>query len=152
MISGYVKNLKENLLQIKYGILKTTGILLLKESHSFVIETHKVTDEGYLWCTASYILPPDLILERNFAVKLKYIQKATGLFVKVTGRAKVINPSFNAKYFEKNESTGVKENLLLLKIKIEEAQYYKKKSISAYTSFLQAVNNFTFRVLPGTRA
>jgi len=152
MISGYIKNLKEHLLQIKYGILKTTGIPLWRISHSFMIETHKVTDEGYLWCTASYTLPKDLIFEKSFPVKLKYIQKASGLFVKVTGRAKVINPSFNTKYFEKNESTGVYENVLLLKIKIEDAHYYKKRSISPYTSFLQAINNFTLRVLPGTKA
>ncbi|MBC7827642.1 MAG: hypothetical protein H7122_07850 [Chitinophagaceae bacterium] len=152
MIAGYIKNLKENLLQIRYGILKITSIPLLRISHSFMIETHKVTDEGYIWCTAAYPLPSNLIYEKSFAVKVKYIQKTTGLFVKVTGRAKVVNPSFNTRYFEKNESAGMTENVLLLKIKIEEANYYKKRTISAYTTFLQVVNNFTFRVLPGTRA
>lgn len=152
MISGYIKNLKENLLEIKYGILKTSGVLLLRHAHSFMIETHKVTDEGELWCTASYTLPYDLIFQKGFPVKLKYVQKATGLFVKVTGRAKVINPAFNTKYLGKNEGNESDKNVLLLKVKIEEAHYYKKKTISAYTSFLQAINIFTFKALPGTRA
>lgn len=149
MRSGHVKNLKENLLQIKFGILKTGGIPPFRYSNSLMIETHKVTDEGYIWCTAPYSLPSELFMKASFGVKLHYVQKATGLFIKVTGKAKVINPSFNTKYFEKNESSGVNEKVLLLKVKIERVHYYKKKSLSPYTSILQAVNNFTLAILPG---
>ena len=145
------RNKKQMLEEIKFGLLQTSGTPFLKLSRSLVIETLKVTYDGEIWCTSPDSLPPAFVSGKFFGVKLKYIQKNAGLFIKVTGRARVINPSFNNGTSEKNVE-GKQQNVLLLKVVVEEGHQYKKTSVSVYTSFLQAVNNFTFRILPGTKA
>jgi hypothetical protein len=150
MKSATIKNMKQTLEEIRFGILQTSGTPFLKFSHSIIIETLKVTDDGCIWCTSAS-LPAGLVSGKYFGVKLKYVQKAAGIFIKVTGRARVINPAFSI-YTTDDGIRGSQQNVLLLKVKIEEAHHYKKRSISSYTSFLQAVSNFTFRILPGAKA
>jgi general stress protein 26 len=146
MIHNTIEKLKADLEQIKFGILKTTGNSLLKLSHSFMINTFKVDHNGHLWCSASALLPSESAKRKGFTAQLRYVHKAQGLFVKVTGHATVVHmnsPEVN-EFVEKDIFTG-KDNACFLKIKIEEVHYYRKKSISASTSFLQAVNMFTFK-------
>jgi hypothetical protein len=151
MKSINIRSMKQMLEEIKFGLLQTSGTPFLKLSRSLVIETLRVTDDGAIWCTSPDSLPPAFVSGKYFGVKLKYIQKGAGLFIKVTGKARVINPSFNSGALAKNVE-GKQQNVLLLKVIIEEGHQYKKTSVSGYTSFLQAVNNFTFRILPGTKA
>jgi general stress protein 26 len=143
MVYGNIERLKDNLEQIKFGILKTAGSTLLKLSNSFIIETCKVDHNGDLWCTSSVLLPSDLSHRKDFAAQLKYVNKAEGLFIKISGHATLMDVN-SPEVHEIQELVNAKPRKnSLLKIKIEEVQYYKKKSVSAYTSFLQAVNIFT---------
>jgi len=151
MINVNLKNLKDKIEQINVGILKIQSPLL-PFSQSIIIETCKVDGDGYIWCTSSHTLPSNYLGGKNVGVTLKYIQKSEGKFIKITGRAKLISISQRV-IGSSSEKTLNKEyeKVFLLKIEIEEVHSYKKKTISAYTSFLQAINSYTFQLVPGTK-
>ena len=147
-----IEIIRQKLEQIRFGILKTNVTSFLQSSRSFIIETTRVTDDGFLLCTTADFFPPDLSGGKSFGVNLNFIQKAEGLFFKITGRAVLINnKSLDNNPIESRTDVGHQEQLSFLKVKIEEAHHYKKKSVSAYTSFLQVINIFTL-VLPATKA
>lgn len=144
MVYDNIERLKMKLQQIRFGILKTTNTPFLQLSRSFIIETRKLDYDGYLWCTAD-LSASTLTLGKGFAAQLKYVYKPEGLFIKVTGHASVVDPrSLHGHESAEINDFSKEESSCLLRIKIEEVQYYKKKSISAYTSFLQAISVFSF--------
>lgn len=145
MMHDNLQKLKRNLEQIKFGILKTTGSSLLKLTYSFIVDTCKVDCDGYVWCIATAPLPAELTQKKGFAAQLKYVHKVDGVFIKVTGIATPIDAnSPDGEAFLHTNMVVITTNQCLLKLRIEEVHYFKKKSISAYTSFFQAVNIFTF--------
>jgi hypothetical protein len=149
MTQGSVEKLKEKLEEIRFGILKISGIPFLKISKSFIADTCKVDYDGYLWCTIPDTVPFGLSDGKAFTTQLKYVQKQEGLFIKVIGQAMTVKNGWRgeAKTFEKENLINSNDNTTLIKIKIEEVQYYRKKSISACTSFLQAINILTLNPL-----
>jgi hypothetical protein len=144
MKSGNVDNVKRKIEQIRFGILKISGAPALSIPSSCMIETLQLTDDGYLWCTTHCPPSPKWLRAQGFRVKIKYIQKTEGLFIKLTGQAEVINNKLPGSHKDPiQELSDNKELKLLLKIRIEEAHCFQKKSISPYTSFLQSINNYT---------
>lgn len=105
---------------------------------SFMIETLNLTEDGYLLCSTTSL--PALIKTAtgSFRVKLKYIQKAESLFIKLVGRASIIRSSFLNEIGSKQA-----DDKTFIKVKIEEAYCFQKKSTSPYTSFLQSMNTFS---------
>ena len=116
--------IEQQILKIKFGILKASKTFALKSPISFMIEAIDVID-GCVFCRASdtTMSSPGV----NSKVILKFIQKQEGLFIKLTGH--VLKTADG-----KND---------LIKIRIDEAYCFQKKSTSPYTSFLQTLGVFT---------
>ena len=146
MKPGKIENIRQQLLSIKFGILKTTKTAFLHSSRSFMIDTSDITEDGYLYCSTDDVVPTDLTSGKKFAVKLSFISKEEGLFIKLAGKVvdcKNQTIGQSASSIEKIDRYS-NEPTCLIKVKIDEVHCYKKRSTSPYTSFLHAINNFTF--------
>lgn len=145
MVYENIEKLKQKLHLIKFGILKTQGTPFLQLSRSFIIKTCKLDYEGYLWCTAD-LSAAGLVAGKGFAAQLKYVHKPEGLFIKLTGHASVVDAGSlpENELAEEVADISKTKSVGLFKIQVQEVQYYKKQSISACTSFLQAINIFNF--------
>lgn len=137
MKPGNIYNMKQALEKIRFGIVKMMHHSFLTDPVSFMIETLAFTDDGHLWCTTTG-LPAECIQSNNFPVNLKYVQKTQGLFIKLVGRAEIV------------QSGGTDQ--MLIRVRIDEAQGYMKQNTSPYTSFLQSINNFTIGRQPSSRS
>jgi hypothetical protein len=138
MLDGNLEFVKSKIEYIKYAIMKVPGKPFLQASR-FMIESHKADDSGYLWCSTKDPIPKQLLKQPDFAVCIKYVLKEENMFMKVTGRASVVNRSPEA---HASEDRTVYP---LLRIQIREAVYFKKKTLSQYTSVLQAVWKFSVK-------
>ena len=123
---------------IKIGLLKIPGSFFHLPSRA-MINAIQVDDDGYLWCTISSSGSRP-ITSRPVPVKVKFIQKTDGIFMDITGKAEVV-PNSSIK------NADLKKEDILLRISIEEVKTYQKKTISAYTSFLQIIHSFSFHRL-----
>ena len=145
MKSGKIENIRQKLLAIRFGILKTTTTPFLQSSRSFMIDTSEITEDGYLYCNTDDLVPQDLTARKKFGVKLNFISKDEGLFIKLAGRVMDCKKHTSGRWTSIGESnTDSAESTCLIIVKIDEVHCYKKRSTSPYTSFLQAINNFTF--------
>jgi|GEM_PF-4016182 len=142
--SGNIEIVKQMIEQIKYGILKISNVPSSKDGHGLMFKTLKVTDDGHVWCSLNKMISFALTDGKNRSVELKYIQKAEGLFIKLSGSAEVVKNSFF-----KNQVLVHRQNIIprnhvsMLKVKIVEWHCYKKRSTSPFTSFLQAIDTCT---------
>ncbi|MDF2191677.1 hypothetical protein [Paraflavitalea sp. CAU 1676] len=124
--------LPDNLKFVKRFIERTFfGALKLNDSDTqerFLVETVFVDANQYLWCCCADELPVDA---DKFPVSVKYIDKVKGIYMKVTGIASRIMPqpqpgSAAALDHDIEELTG-NNNLTLLRVKMTETVYYKKR-------------------------
>ena len=142
MKSGKIENIRQKLLSIRFGILKTSTTPFLQSSRSFMIDTADITEDGFLYCNTTDNVPSDLTGGKKFAVKLNYISKEEGLFIKLAGKVVACKNDLADKRPSDEDSSA--KAVCRIKVKIDEVHCYKKRSTSPYTSFLQAINNFTF--------
>ena len=141
MKPGNMYNVRQALEKIRFGIVKMINSAFVKDPVSFMIETLVLTDDGHLWCTATG-LPAECIQSNKFPVKLSYIQKGQGLFIKLAGRAEIVENDLQSNDpIKRKLSTG--QTQMLIRVRIEEAQGYQKQSTSPHTSYLQSINHFT---------
>ena len=141
---------KEKVEQLKFAILRVSGKPFLPLNRCLV-ETQRTDDDGNIWCTTTAALPKVLLSEKGFEVSLKFAHKEEDMFLDLKGLAYI------EEYSEliRDEVTGSKVNFrkerkILLRIAVNEAGYFRKKSLSRYTSVLQSIWSFSFRSwIPG---
>ena len=115
-----------------------------------MIETLQVTAEGDLFCVPVHSPTINFARLQNRKVKLKYVDKSTGVFIKVVGRVSVSRDSLPSEghNIQRRGQPGDAQSILM--VKVEEVHCFQKQTISPYTSLLQSVNNFTMnRILAG---
>ena len=96
-----------------------------------IVSTLKVDDFGFVWLAVQKPTQNLSEFEQEFPVKLDYYRKGTGYFLQVTGRGfMVTDPE------EMNLMTDLldvkqpgNENMALVKVKIQKADYYQTKSM-----------------------
>jgi len=150
MANNNFKYLQERISVIKFGILKLPS----KSISGFtqvLIETDKVDENGNLWCRTKDKIPASLLAAKEFKVNLKYIQKQEGIFIKISGIASIAEMVDLAmekagEKFPVNSSAKT----TLLKIRVTDADLFKKKALSHYTSVLQSIFRFSLQRLPKT--
>jgi general stress protein 26 len=140
MLDGNLEFFKTKIEYIRYAVMKVQGKSFLN-ANRFMIESHQADDNGFLWCSTKDRLPKQLLRQPDFPVCIKYVLKEENMFMKITGRASLVNRNPG------EEETLEPETGRLLRIKISEAVYFKKKTLSQYTSVLQAVWKFSFKNL-----
>ena len=148
---GNLETVKLKIQRIRLGLLKATGNHALDLHTSCLIEVLRFTEDNYLWCITTGLSSSDISKTHNAKVKLKFIRKEEGLFIKLTGRAEVID--LHAVAFNPEMKSGrLQPKPVMLKIKIEHADCFQKRSTSRYTSFLQSVSHLASNTaLAGTR-
>ena len=97
-------------------------------------------DSGTIWLTTNDPLPKILISPKGFNVQLRYVNKDEEKYLQVEGRA------FIEQYAEcvtaepeEEKVTFKNQKNILIRVDVSTAEYFKKKTVSKYTSFLQSV-------------
>jgi hypothetical protein len=136
-----LETVKLKIQRIRLGLLKATGSHALNIHTSCLIEVLRFTDDNYLWCITTDLNSADISRTHNAKVKLKFVRKEEGLFMKLTGRAEIIDAPA-AGFNSGMKSGSLQHKPVMMKIKIDNADCFQKRSTSRYTSFLQAVSHF----------
>ena len=146
-----LETVKLKIQRIRLGLLKATSSHALNIHTSCLIEVLRFTDDNYLWCTTTDLSSSDLAKTHNAKVKLKFVRKDEGLFMKLTGRAEIID-SYAVGFKSEIQSGRPQPKPVMLKIKIDHVDCFQKRSTSRYTSFLQSVSHFAGnKALAGSR-
>lgn len=132
-------------------MVKVTGKPLLKQDR-FLSEALYADYDGNLWVKLKDELPGQLKNSKGFHVTLQFIHKEEDMFLKAKGKAIIEeHPESIPEQYSSEESSL--SNGPVLKIEMHSASYFKKKTLSQYTSKLQNICNLTLkRVLPGVKA
>ena len=147
MTNYNLRFLQDRIRHIRYAILKVSGNSFAQFSNGLA-DTILVDDEGVLWCSLSDEIPALLLNQHEFRVRLKYIDKDQGFFIRLSGNARIVHSSKEmGELLNQNEILLTPVNRILLKIKITNADLFKKRILSRYTSVLQSVFNFSVKTL-----
>ena len=142
-----LKNLHDQIKHIRFGILHISTKSLVPFSN-LLVEAIEIDEHGDLWCLTADSVPGLFLNVKGFKVSLKFVQKQQGLFVKLVGNATVAHYSENMD--EPAPDKGVshrRSHKTMLKIEVLEADLYRKRSLSRYTTILQSVFRFSLKSL-----
>ena len=141
MRSGNLESVKLKIQRIRLGLLKASGGYALSIPTTCLIEVLQFTNDNYLWCITTDLSPSELMKTHNTKVKLKFVRKDEGLFIKLIGRAEIVDTDADGVRSE-TKNTSRQHKTVMMKIKIEHADCFQKRSTSRNTSFLQSISHF----------
>ena len=140
MRAGNLESVKLKIQRIRVGLLKASGGHPLSIPTTCLIEVLRFTNDNYLWCITTDLSSSELTKTHNTKVKLKFVRKDEGLFIKLTGRAEIVGTHADSVRAEMKNTS--RHKTVMMKIKIEHADCFQKRSTSRYTSFLQSISHF----------
>ncbi|HMJ46022.1 MAG TPA: pyridoxamine 5'-phosphate oxidase family protein [Ferruginibacter sp.] len=118
--------LKEKIKDIKIALFKSEINSELQLPNN-IIQTLKVEDDGHIWfltsCTGDYAKN----VARSFYAYLDYYKKGTECRLQVSGRANIIEDDDDAFLAMSNYSKGIASRLVLVRMKIMQAEYFENK-------------------------
>ena len=136
--------LQEKIRQIGSAIFFNLSDSVLKLPTS-IVSTLRVDDYGFVWF---FIQKPKQNLkefETEFPVRLDFFKKGTRYFLQVTGKGWVVSDPEEMNMLEsftddaKRMAMG---EMVLVKVKIQKADYYESKSSERHSWWQNAVNAF----------
>ena len=134
-------DLQEVIESVRFGVVRITEKSLFSNNRCLVETTH-VDESGYIWCITSDTLPAAYQSGKTFPVSLKYVNREQHNYLKITGESTIVE-------VKQDLASGKKgRNLTYIKIRVLEAQFFKKKTLSKYTSIFQSVWKISFRIFP----
>lgn len=147
MFNGDLEFIKGKIEYIKFARMKIKGKPFLKENR-FIIEAVRMDESGNLWATVKQPLPQILIGPKGFQVTLQFVHKEEDMFLRARGTA------FIEEYSEslqdrnnRDEMLFIHEKSVLVRIELTTANYFRKRSLSDYTSVMQWISGLTFKNL-----
>lgn len=151
MFNGDLEFVKSKIEYIRFTMVKVTGKPLLKQDR-FLGEALYADYEGNLWVELKDQLPTQLKNSKGFHITLQFIHKEEDMFLKAKGKAILEqNPENIPDQYAVQETSEPRGPIL--KIEMHSANYFKKKTLSQFTSKLQNICNLTLKkVLPGVKA
>ena len=136
--SGSTGNLAQAIMDIGRGILKFNESE--KSAQSILVETHSLTDDGQLFCAIDEHSASLWPAVGNLPITLKFVQKAKGLFIKLTGRVRLMP----------NSTTGGPK---LLRITVDAISGFKKISSTAAHGIIESFSSLDkIQYVPPSRA
>src|SRR6478609_6645381 len=97
-------------------------------------------ESGIIWLTSKDPLPKILISAKGFNVHLRYINKDEEKYLQIEGKAFIEQYSeIVTDESQKDKVTFKNQKNILIRVEVSTAEYFKKKTISRYTSFLQSI-------------
>lgn len=123
--------LQEKIKDIKIALFKSEMNSELQLPNN-IIETLKVEEDGYVWfftsCAGDYAKHVD----KSFYAYLDYYKKGTDCRIQLSGKASIVEDDNGELLIISNYSRSTASRLVLVKMKIMQAEYFENK---------QTVNN-----------
>jgi hypothetical protein len=139
MVENNLEVVRRKVESLHYAVMKIAGKHFLKMNR-LLVETDRMDESGTLWLTSNDALPNILINPKGFKVHLRYVNKDEEKYLQIEGRA------FIEQYAEtvtadpgEAKVTFRNEKNIRIRVEMTTAEYFKKTTISKYTSFLQLV-------------
>lgn len=119
--------LKERIKEIKIALFRSECFSELQLPNN-IISTLQMDNDGNIWfftsCTGDYAEH----VEKSFYASLDYYKKGTDCRIRVSGRAIVVEDEGESFLTMSNYSKGTKGRLILVKMKIAQAEYFESKN------------------------
>jgi len=139
MVENNLEIIRKKVESLHYAVLKITGKHFLK-SNRLLVETVRMDDSGTIWLTTNDPLPKLLISPKGFNVHLRYVNKDEERYLQIEGRAFIEQyAEFVTAQPQQEKVTFTNQKNILIRVDVATAEYFKKKTLSKYTSFLQSV-------------
>jgi hypothetical protein len=120
--------LQEKIKDIKIALFKSEINSELQLPNN-IIHTLQVEDDGHIWfftsCTGNYAQN----LERSFYAYLDYYKKGTDCRVQLSGKAVIVEDDHEAFLTMSNYSKTTAGRLVLVKMKIMQAEYFENRQV-----------------------
>lgn len=140
MVEKNLEVVRSEVESLHYAVLKIAGKHFFKINR-LLVETIRMDNAGSIWLTTKEHLPNILINPRGFNVHLRYVNKEEEKYLQIEGRAFIEQYSETVMDEAEEHDKVTFKNLknILIRVDMRRAEYFKKKTISRYTSFLQSV-------------
>ena len=138
--------LKEKIKDLKIALFRSEINSELQLPNN-VIQTLKVDDDGHIWFLTSCNWDHAKNIDRSFYAYLDYYKKGTECRLQVSGKANIIEDDDEAFLSMSNYSRGIANRLVLVKMKIMQAEYFENRQYDnvSWTEKLKvAFNNLFF--------
>ncbi len=118
--------LQEKIKDIKIALFKSEMNSELRLPNN-IIETLKVEEDGYIWfftsCSGDYAKS----IDRSFYAYLDYYKKGTDCRIQLSGKATIVDDEDGDFLTISNYSKSTAGRLVLVKMKIMQAEYFENK-------------------------
>ena len=138
--------LQEKIKDIKIALFKSEMNSELQLPNN-IIETLKVEEEGYVWFFTSCAGDYAKSIDKSFYAYLDYYKKGTDCRIQLSGRATIVEDDNGDFLTISNYSKSTASRLVLVKMKIMQAEYFENKqqlSSSWKEKVVGAFNNLFF--------
>lgn len=119
--------IKEKIREIKYALFKAE-INSTLQLPSNVIQTLKVESDGTIWFLTSCNNDQAKRIDKNFYAYLDYYKKGTDCRLQLAGKATIIDEPDEDFLLLSNYSKNIAGKLVLVKMKIMQAEYFENKT------------------------
>ncbi|HMK03523.1 MAG TPA: hypothetical protein VK489_05005 [Ferruginibacter sp.] len=137
--------LKEKIKEIKIALFKSEIDCELQLPNN-IIQTLKVEDDGTIWfytsCNGIYAKN----IDKPFYAYLNYYKKGTDCRLQVSGKAMIIKDGDEGLFSISNYAKGTYGKLVLVKMKMMQAEFYENKAFSniSWTEKIKSAFNYLF--------
>ena len=138
--------LKEKINGIKIALFKSEINSELQLPNN-IIQVLKVDDEGSVWFLTSCNFDHAKNIAKSFYAYLDFYRKGTDCRLQVSGRAEIVEDDDDAFLTMSNYSKGIANKLILVKMKIMQAEYFENRqfdNVSWKEKLKGALNNLFF--------
>lgn len=138
--------LKSKIDEIKIALFKSEMNSELQLPNN-IIETLRVDNEGNVWFLTSCTGNQKNHIDKSFYAYLDYYKKGTECRLQISGKAELIDDEEDAFITMSNYSKTTASRLVLVKMKIMQAEYFENKpseNISLKEKIVYAFNNLFF--------
>jgi general stress protein 26 len=138
--------LQEKIKDIKIALFKSEMNSELQLPNN-IIQTLKVEEDGHVWfftsCNGDYAKN----IDRSFYAYLDYYKKGTECRLQLSGKAVIVDDEDESFLTMSNYSKSTASRLVLVKMKIMQAEYFENRQIPSITwkdKLKEAFNHFFF--------
>jgi general stress protein 26 len=124
--------LKEKIKSIRFAIFRADIHSEISLPNN-IIEALKVDDDGTIWFITSCIGKHSKTVDRTFYANLDFYRKGSNCRLQLSGKATVVEDDDQAYFTMSNYSNTLKESLVLIKMKIMQAEYFEHNHEEAHT-------------------
>lgn len=146
-----IRFLKEKIQDLRSALLYSMSDALLKLPTTIITALH-VDDEGQVWFLINRPLQYLDELEQEFPVRLDFFKKGKDFFLKLSGKAAVIQDANEAGHFfdmaSDMKATAVSQ-MLLVKVRVQHVDCIRRGTSSGYNllgSVTSFIKNFSGRI------